>query len=43
MRGVGGPDMWIAKFLNVNIINIKKVNKPRRGGDGSDNVDRVFC
>ena len=30
--GWGGPRMWIKKILNVNIINFKKVDKPRRGG-----------
>ena len=29
------------KFLNVNIINFEKVDKPE--GGGSDNVDKVFC
>ena len=28
------PRMWIKKFLNVNIINFKKVDKPRRGEGG---------
>ena len=39
--GGGGRRMWIKKFLNVNIINFEKVDKPK--GGGSDNVDKVFC
>ena len=35
----GGPLMWIRKFLNVNIINFEKVDKPE-GGGGSDIVDK---
>ena len=27
----GGPRMWIKKFLNVNIINFEKVDKPEGG------------
>ena len=30
-KGGGGIRMWIKKFLNVNIINFKKEDKPRRG------------
>ena len=32
--------MWIKKFLNVNIINFEKVDKPE--GGGSDNVNKVI-
>ena len=38
--GGGGRRMWIKKFLNVNIINFEKVDKPKVGG--SDNVDKVI-
>ena len=33
--GEGGLRMWIKKFLNVNIINFEKEDKP-------DNVDKVI-
>ena len=33
--------MLITKFVNVKIMNFKKVDKARRGG-GSDHVDKVF-
>ena len=36
----GGHQRWIKKFLNVNIINFEKVDKPK--GGGSDNVDKVI-
>ena len=36
----GGRRRWIKKFLNVNIINCKKVDKPR--GGGSEKVDKFF-
>ena len=36
----GGRRGWITKILNVNIINIKKVDKPK--GGGSDKVDKVL-
>ena len=39
-RWGGGRRMWIKKFLNVNIINFEKVDKPE--GGGSDNVDKVI-
>ena len=28
----GGRRMWIRKFLNVNIIDLEKVVKPKGGG-----------
>jgi hypothetical protein len=30
--GGGGHQMWIKKFLNVNIINFENVDKPEGGG-----------
>ena len=30
----GGHQMWIKKFLNVNIINFENVDKPEGGGVG---------
>ena len=40
--------MWILKFLNVNIINFEKVDKPKGGADNEDkvillNVDTFWC
>ena len=32
--GGRGRRMWITKFLNVNIINLEKVDKPKGGGGG---------
>ena len=35
--------MWIKKFLNVNIINFEKVDKPKGlGGGGSNKVNKDF-
>ena len=39
-QGGGSRRMWIKKFLNVNIINFEKVDKPK--GGGSNNVDKVI-
>ena len=41
-RGGGGQQMWIKKFLNLNIINFENVDKPEGAGGGSDILDKVI-
>ena len=40
MQG-GGRRMWIKKFLNVNIIKLKNLDKPE--GGGRTMWIRLFC
>ena len=39
--GEGGRRGWLKKVLNANIINCRKVDKPK-GEGGLDKVEKVF-